>query len=363
MKTSLFYKLFPPPVFLRMPSVGFDISDQSIRFVELIETHKGLVIGKYGYRSVVPGIIEGGEIKKAEELREILSSMHEEFKIDFANVSLPEQQAYLLNINIPTMKRSEIRGSLELQLEEYVPISMGDATFDYDIVNGLNKEKDHMELSLAVVPRKVAEGYAGAFEHTGITPIAFEIEAQAVARAIIPHGDKGTYMIMDFGKTRTGISIVSEETVVFTSTINVGGLVLTKAIEKQFGISAEEAEKIKREQGFTKNKDTQEMFLTLMSTVSILKDEINKHYVYWNTHLDQDGEKRPKIEKVLLCGGDSNLAGFTDYLLSGLKTEIELANAMVNVNTFNHYIPEIEFSDSLSYATAIGLALRPSDQY
>ena len=105
------------------------------------------------------------------------------------------------------------------------------------------------------------------------------------------------------------------------------------------------------------------MFLTLMSTVSILKDEINKHYVYWNTHLDQDGEKRPKIEKVLLCGGDSNLAGFTDYLLSGLKTEIELANAMVNVNTFNHYIPEIEFSDSLSYATAIGLALRPSDQY
>lgn len=344
-----------------MPSVGFDISDQSIRFVELIETRRGLVIGKYGYRNIAPGVIEGGEIKNAEELRKILSSMHEEFKIDFANVSLPEQQAYLLNINIPKMKRSEIRGSLELQLEEYVPISMGDATFDYDIVDNSEKEKDHLDLSLAAVPRKVAEGYAGVFEHTGIIPIAFEVEAQAVARAIIPRGDQGTYMIMDFGKTRTGISIVSEEIVVFTSTINVGGLVLTKAIEKQFGITTEEAEKIKREQGFVKNKDTQEMFLTLMSTISILKDEINKHYVYWNTHLDQDGKKRPKIEKVLLCGGDSNLAGFTDYLLSGLKAEIELANAMINVNTFSNYIPEIEFSDSLSYAIAIGLALRPSD--
>lgn len=344
-----------------MPSVGFDISDQSIRFVELIETRKGLVIGKYGYRAIPVGVIEGGEIIKNEELRKILSSMHEEFKIDFANVSLPEQQAYLLNINIPLMKRSEIRGSLELQLEEYVPISMGDATFDYDIVDGFHKEKDHLDLSLAAVPRKVAEGYAGVFEKTGITPIAFEVEAQAVARAIIPEGDMGTYMVMDFGKTRTGISIISEGTVVFTSTINVGGLVLTKAVEKQFGVNTEEAERIKKEQGFVRNKDTQEMFLTLMSTISILKDEINKHYVYWNTHLDQDGKKRPKVDKVLLCGGDSNLVGFTDYLASGLKAEIELANAMANVNTFDRYIPEIEFSDSLSYATAIGLALRPME--
>ncbi|MBI5816958.1 MAG: type IV pilus assembly protein PilM [Candidatus Yonathbacteria bacterium] len=361
MKTSLFYKLFPPPVFLRMPSVGFDISDQSIRFAELIETHKGFIIGKYGYKNIVPGIIEGGEIKNAEELRKILLSMHEEFNIDFANVSLPEQQAYLLNINVPKMKRSEIRESLELQLEEYVPISMGDATFDYDIVDGSEQEKDHLDLSLVAVPRKVAEGYSSVFEHTGITPITFEVEAQAIARAVIPRGDKGTYMIMDFGKTRTGISIVSEEIVVFTSTINIGGLVLTKAIEKQFGITTEEAEKIKKEQGFAKNKDTQEIFLALMSTISILKDEINKHYAYWNTHLDQDGKKRPNIEKVLLCGGDSNLVGFTDYLLSGLQTEIELANTMINVNTFDRYIPEIEFSDSLSYATAIGLALRPSE--
>lgn len=360
MKTSLFYKLFPPPVFLKVPSIGFDISDQSIRFVELVETHKGLVIGKYGYRNIPSGVIDGGEIKNIEELKKILSALHEEFKIDFANVSLPEQQAYLLNISIPKMKQSEIRGSLELQLEEYVPISMGDAMFDYDIIESPEEEKDHLDLSLVAMPRKVAESYSSVFENTGIAPVAFEVEAQAIARAVVPHGDKGTYMIMDFGKTRTGISIVSEEIVVFTSTINVGGLVLTKAIEKQFGVTTEEAEKIKREQGFTKNKDTQEVFLALMSTISILKDEINKHYAYWNSHLDQDGKKRPKIEKVLLCGGDSNLIGFTDYLLSGLQTEIELANTMINVNTFNHYVPEIEFSDSLSYATAIGLALRPS---
>lgn len=360
MKTNLFYKLFPPPVFLKMPSVGLDISDESLRFIELIETRKGLVIGKFGHRAIAPGVIEGGEIKNPNEVKKALSSLRSEYDIDFANVSLPEQQAYLLTVNLPKMKRSEIRGSLELQLEEYVPISMGEATFDYDVISSQKDETDHLALALVALPRKVTEGYANVFLETGITPIAFEVEAQAVARAVIPQGDKGTFMIMDFGKTRTGVSIVSEEEVVFTSTINIGGGILTKAIEKQFGVSSEEAERIKKEQGFVKNKNTQEMFLTLMSTISILKDEINKHYVYWHTHLDQYGKKRPKIEKVLLCGGDSNLTGFTDYLSSGLKTEVELANTMVNVNTFNRYIPEIEFTDSLSYATAIGLALRPA---
>lgn len=344
-----------------MPAVGFDISDRSIRFVELAETRKGLVIKKYGQESIDRGIIENGEIKNMETFRKTLSSMRGEYKMEFANVSLPEQQAYLLDIKIPKMKRSEIRGSLELQFEEYVPISVGDATFDYDILDGMEKGSERLKLSLAAIPRSVTESYADAFAGTGITPVAFEVEAQAVARAVIPRGDKGTYMVMDFGRTRTGISIISEEAVVFTSTVNVGGAALTEAIQKQFGVDPAEAERIKREQGFVRNNDTQEMFLALMSTISILKDEVNKHYAYWDNHLDSDGARRPKIEKLLLCGGDSNLAGFTDYLSSGIQANVELANAMVNVNTFSRYIPEIEFADSLSYATAIGLALRPAD--
>lgn len=343
-----------------MPSAGLDISDQSIRFVELMETRKGLVIGKYGQKSIDPGIIEGGEIKNTEALKKILSALWQEHRIECANISLPEQQAYLLDVNLPRMNRSEIRGSLELQLEEYVPISTVDATFDYDILKDTEKGNDQTRIALAAIPRKVTESYASAFQDTGIIPIAFEVEAQAIARAVVPRGDTGTYMVMDFGKTRTGISIVSEEAVVFTSTVNVGGAALTKAIEKQLGVTAEEAERIKKEQGFVKNNNTQEMFLSLMSTVSILKDEINRHYAYWHSHLDQNGARRPNIEKVLLCGGDSNLVGFTDYLSSGIQTNVELANAMVNVNSFSRYIPEIDFSDSLSYATAIGLALRPT---
>jgi len=51
---------------------------------------------------------------------------------------------------------------------------------------------------------------------------------------------------MDFGKYRTRISIVSNGIVHFTSEIDVGSEMLNEALQKNFSISYEEAEIMKR---------------------------------------------------------------------------------------------------------------------
>src|SRR5690606_25600794 len=130
------------------------------------------------------------------------------------------------------------------------------------------------------------------FMDSGITPLAFEIEAHSSARSIIPLEDKETYMIVDFGKTRTGISIISEEVVQFTSTIPVGGGSLTDAIAKNLKISYEEAEKMKREKGISGSSINEDLSLSLMSTISIVRDEVGKHQSYWQMHNDDYGKKR-----------------------------------------------------------------------
>ena len=86
----------------------------------------------------------------------------------------------------------------------------------------------------------------------------------------------------------------------------------------------------------------------------------NNNFFERGKNEDTHDTKRTSIEKIYLCGGDSNLAGFVEYLSTGLgiSVKIEIANVFVNVNSLNTYVPEINFSDSLSYATAIGLALR-----
>lgn len=357
MKRSKFYQFFPPPQFLQMPAVGLDISDTAMRFVELVEKRKGFEIGKFGELAIPRGVIESGEVKKPADLNALFVKLKKAYNLEFVSVSLPEEKAYLFDLRLPAMKRSALHNAIELALEEHVPIKAEEALFDYDVVK---EDQSFCKVVVSVVPRALVDGYLEAFQGSGITPVAFEVEAHAVARATVPHEDKGTYMLVDFGKTRTGIAIVSEGAVQFTSTVPVGGGLLTGAIAKSLSVSYEEAEKIKQEKGISEGNAHDDLSLSLMSTISILRDEINKHKTYWQERMDDYGKQRPSIQKIFLCGGDSNLAGFLDYLSSGVVVPVEFASVMTNVNTLDEYIPEISFSDSLRYATAIGLALRRS---
>ena len=59
------------------PSYGLDISDQSLKFVQLLPTKDGIKVGKYGERKIPPGIIESGKIKSTTRLEELLFSLRQ----------------------------------------------------------------------------------------------------------------------------------------------------------------------------------------------------------------------------------------------------------------------------------------------
>jgi len=132
---------------------------------------------------------------------------------------------------------------------------------------------------------------------------------------------------------------------------------LTKMIQKNFNITFEEAEKMKKEFGLERNSENREIFSVLLNSVSVLRDEVNKHFLYWHTHKDEDGRDRPAIKKVILCGGDSNLIGLSEYLSVSLKNKVDMADVWTNIVVDEKEIPEITFNRSLTYAAALGLAL------
>lgn len=352
---------FPTPKILTMPSVGIDISDTSIKFFEFVNTKHGKGFGRYGEKTIPSGIIEAGTIKDVEKLSKALGNLKKEHDLDFIRASLPEEKVYLFKTWVPrNTKENEIRNAIEFKLEENVPIAPDEAIFDYDIQRDSDSDGKEIEVSVAVFPRQTIEQYTDAFKGAGLTPLSFEVEAQAMARSVIRRGDEGTYMIIDFGKMRTGLGIVSNGMLAFTSTLDVVGDTLTTAISEHFSVTKEEADRIKSDSDFVKNKDNSELFKLMIDTISELKDEILRHYRYWNTRIDQRGQKMPKIEKIILCGGSSNLVGITEYLSGGIKIKAERANVWMNAISFDDVIPEIDYPHSLGYATVIGLALRQS---
>lgn len=352
---KFFFRFFPIPSFFVVPSFGLDISDQSLKFVELLTTNNGIKMGRHGEHSIPPGIIESGKIKDSKRMEEILLALRKKEGLKSVRVSLPEEQMYLFRLRLDKANIVNVREAIELSLEEHIPISAEDAIFDYEL---LNEDEKEIELQIAAIPKNIIENYLSIFQHSGILVQSFELEAQAISRAVIQKGDMDTYMIVDFGQTRTGIFIVSRGVVIFTSTLDdMGGVILNNMIAKNFNISFEEANKMKQKYGLQRNTPNKEIFAVLLNSVSILRDEIAKDFFYWQTHKDEEGKNNPPIKKIILCGGDSNLIGLSEYLSVSIKSPVGLANAWTNILDTKKNIPEISFTQALSYATALGLAL------
>ncbi len=352
---KLFAKIITPPAYLTIPSVGIDISDRSVRFIEFKDDAFGKKkLDRFGLKNIEEGIISNGKVIQRDSLVKLLEALKIEHKLTFVRASIPEEQVYLFSVQIPKVKEDSIRETIELLLEEYVPIPAGETVFDYQIISEL---ESHYNIEVTAVPSKIVEDYALIFEEAGLVLVGFELEAQAMARAVIRNGDTNTYMIVDYGNTRTGLSFVVDGIVRFASSVDLGSSMQDKELARALSMDIKTVEELKKKNGLLKSNKDEAFFQAILSETALLRDEINKHFIFWHTHKDEFGNIRPPVDKILLCGGNANLIGLPEYLSASLRIAVIHADPWTNITDRTTYIPELERGPALSYPTAIGLSL------
>jgi len=349
----LYNHYFPTPSYLAMNSCAIDISDKSIKYGELVATSSGLRLHKNGREKIPAGVVVSGKIENEGELIRAFERIKSRENIHFIRVSLPEEQMYLFTLTIPKTKDENLCDTILLQIEEYIPLKAADSVFDYDIIS---EDGQNLFIEVVAMASTTMESYLSVFDKVGLVPLCFEIEAQAIARAVVPDDEKGAVMIVDFGDTRTGVSISKNGRVFLTTTLSIGGRDLTSMIAKNFSLSFEEAEKMKHKYGLNQGSKAQNIFPAILNGISVLRDEVSKQCVYWETH-NVNNPKNEKISRIILCGGDANLAGLSDYLELSMKIKIENANVWTNIINTENSVPNMPFEESLGYATVLGLAL------
>gem|GEM_PF-75727 len=350
---KLHNQYFPTPSYLMMESLAVDISDQSIKYGKLYISSFGLRLGNFGKERIPEGVIVSGIIENQNKLVEILKNIKEKNNTNFVRVSLPEEQMYLFVLSLPRIEDMNIREMILLQIEEHIPLKAIDTIFEFDVI--LTSDTNVLVEVFAIASSTI-DSYLSVFSKANMIPISFELEAQAIARAVIPYENNESIMIVDFGDTRTGVSIVHDRKVFFTTTIDIGGVNLTSMISKNFSLSMEKAEEMKRSYGLDGNSSIEDIFPVILNGISVLRDELSKQYQYWKDH-DNVGISHNKISRIILCGGDANLVGLSDYLEASMKIKVEHANAWVNISDMKKSIPNMSFEESLGYTTVLGLAL------
>jgi len=357
---------FPTPYFLDMSHVGLDITPSSVKYIELIKAPGHLKISKYGSEPLPKHLIFDESLANNKDLQDALTRIQRTQKISFVEVSIPEVKSYLYTTDVPAGDDAGMRANIEMHLEENVPLTLAEAIFEYFPIR-TDKKTGMITVAVSVVPYQIVRDYTVILEKSGMTPISFLIENQALSRAVINYDDTAAYLLLQISDKRTVLSIVSDHALQFTSSVPLGSADFTDGLMREYSISKDEAEKMKADPQYENmDLDDNKVFAGMINGFSAIKDETQRVIVYWQSFQDKmksSGDTSiPMIKKIILSGHDALLPGLKEYLATSLNVEVEVANVWQNVLNLKDIVPDIKFNDSLDFATAIGLAL-PKNRY
>lgn len=343
-----------PPRYLALPLSGIDISTSGVKAVRLVESPHGLILGENAQVRLPLGVYTDGEIIDRAAIAGALVSVARAAEISAANVALPESKSYLFEASAAGAKKEEWRVAVEQHLDELVPLPPPETAFD---IVGVGQDAQGNERIAGIgFARRVVDDTLSIFDEAGIDVRALEGEPFAMARALIPVGDTSTVLIIDVGKTTTKMAIVTNRIPRFATTIGIGGHALTLAVQKHFGVTEAEARKVKAERGIVPAPGNEDYLAAMLSTISAIRDEISRRLSYWQEKAVVSGHE--PVSRVILAGGNASVRGLPEYLEGVLRIPVSAGDVFTNLASRDTWIPELDYTESLAYATAIGLALR-----
>ena len=368
-------------MFLTSPNkiLGLDISDLSLKAVQIRRKMGGNYIQAFNSINLPPGIIEEGVIKDAEKvarlMRQLIQKSANKFTTRYAAISLPETKTFIKVIDIAhaDTQTDKVRDLISKELPRHMPLEMSEVQVDWQEIGNDHKYRKFL---VAAVPRIVAEEYIKLCDMAQLEVVALEVEAQAITRAILPittensqqgwlnklprnkekeaannNKNDGAKIILDLGATRTSIILLDKGIIQFANSIaNISGEKITKTIMERKNLSYIKAEKAKLICGSDAKKCKGVIRDIMMEVIDELVKEIINTINFYQDHFSG----QTKDLEIILCGGGSNINRLDEILEKKLKRRILIADPLVNISG---ELPR-KIGNLYAYTTALGLALK-----
>lgn len=343
-----------PPRYLEFLTAGIDISASGVKLALLSDHMHGLELAAFGEERLHPGALIDGEIRDSAAVVNAVRALTKKHGIKFANIALSESRSYLFEADVPGRVKSGWLTAIESHLDEYVPLPPAEVAFDIAPTGPVGETTHVVGVGYA---RRVVDESLSALDAANIEVRSVESETFALPRALLPEGDQETVLIIDIGRTTTKLVVVSRRVPRFATTLDIGGHALTLAVQKHFGVTEDEAKRVKAERGLVSGDTNDEYLASMLSTVSVMREEIMRRLEYWQMHAVAGSNNEP-VTRAIIVGGNATVRGLPEYLETSLKVPVELGDVFTNLAPRDYWLPPLDYLESLAYSTAIGLALR-----
>ena len=340
--------------------VGLDIGSSAVKAIELKSTGKGgFKVVAYAAEPVPPDTIVDGAIVDgvavADAIRRLFDTKR--FKAKDVVTSLSGNAVIVKKIALPVMTEAELDESIHWEAEQYIPFDIQDVNLDYQLLDAVPGDggKQTMDVLLVAAKRdKIAE-YTSVIGQSGRSAVVVDIDAFAVQNCFeVNYGlDPGITVLLNAGASGINVNIVAGDQSLFTRDISVGGNAYTDAVQREFGLSFDAAERAKKGQPVD-GVPFDDVRAVLRTTSEAVVLEIQKTFDFFKATTAQD-----RIDRVVLCGGASRVEGLAELLAERFGAPVEFLDPFKAVQLDAKRLGLDEAADiAQTAAVAVGLALR-----
>lgn len=340
--------------------VGLDIGSSSVKAVELTGKPGALSLVNLGFEGLQPDTVVDGQIMELNDVSGVISGLFaaNQFKTDRVAAGVSGSSVIVKNIIVPQMTREELEESIDWHAEEHIPFEISDVSLDYQVVGS---GADSLHVLMAACKRDFVANLKQAIQLAGKQPAVIDVDAFALQNCYEVNyepSDSLAVALLNVGASTMNINILRGVRSVFTRDVSVGGNQYTALLQKELGLTYEQAEQVKRGNAVAGSFEGVDIEGALETVSDMLALEISKTFDFYRATADDDGS----VQKILISGGGSKLKGLPEYLSNRFEIPVERLDPFRRINfDARRFDPDYMREVVPEMAVAVGLALRGVD--
>lgn len=337
--------------------VGVDIGSSSIKLCEIKEGRGGKrTLTRFGYHPLPAQTIVDGHVINSGAVVEGLDKLfHKQRNRDVA-LRVSGHSVIIKKVTMPLMTPAELREQIGWEAEQHIPFDLAEVEMDWQILQQRPEQRQMDVLIVAAKKEEVSDLTNLAIE-AKLRPKVVDLDAFAVQNAFeVGYGAPPagtTIALLHVGASLTTLNILSQGTTAFTRDIANGGNAITEEIQRNLGISAEEAEAYKCG-GDGRGLVPREVPEIVQQVVEQLAGEIQRSLDFY---LATSGEN--EVSKIYVSGGTANIRALIDAIERRARVQAEVIDPLRVVGLDPKTVDASLFAARAAQVpVALGLSLR-----
>lgn len=339
--------------------IGVDIGSSSIKVCQLKESRKAYGLVRLGFTPLPPQSIVDGHVMNSQAVVDGLGRAFAEAKIKQREIalSISGQAVIIRKISVPMMTAAELDEQIQWEAEQHIPFDIKDVHVDYEVLKR-RPEAGQMDLLLVAAKRDEINDYTQIARSAKLKPLVVDIDAFTVqnlfelSRGIPP---EHTFAIINVGASLASINIISRGVSAFTRDIANGGNYITEQIQRQLGVTFEQAEEFKCA---SVNAGPSAVPAQVPQVIDVVCDsiagEIQRSLDFF---LATSGE--PEMHRIYLTGGSSVLPALPAAVARRSRVPVEVLQPMERITVEAKEVnQELLQRRVAQFSVALGLSLR-----